>query len=120
MAPPRFRVRRVLGALAGGSSRPLLAETEGGRFVVKLVHGPEGPRALAAEWLGHALAVASGLPSAELAALELDASLAASVAEDELREAVARGAGTCLGLRELRGAVAATPSELAAAPDDFA
>lgn len=120
MAPPRFHVRRIVGAFADGSSRPLLAETEGGRFVIKLVHGPEGPQALAAEWLGHSLAVAAGLPAAELAAIELDRSLAASVAEDELREAVARGAGVCLGLRVLAGAGAATPAELAAAPDDFA
>ncbi|HEU4533603.1 MAG TPA: HipA family kinase [Polyangiaceae bacterium] len=120
MSPPRFHARRILGAFSSGSSRPLLAETEGGRFVIKLVHGPDGPRALAAEWLGHSLAVGVGLPAAELAAIELDRSLAASVAEDELREAVARGAGTCLGLRVLEGAAAATPAELAAAPDDFA
>ncbi|HEU4406891.1 MAG TPA: HipA family kinase [Polyangiaceae bacterium] len=116
----RFRARRVVGSLPGGSSRPLLVDTEGGRFIVKLVHGPEGPRALAAEWLGHALAATLGLPTAELAAVELDPSLAAPIAESELREDIERGAGTCLGLRELAGARPASPADLAAAPDDFA
>lgn len=106
--------------MAGGSSRPLLVETEGGRFIVKLVNGPEGPRALAAEWLGHTLAGAVGLPTAELAAIELDAAIAAPIVESELREAVERGAGVCLGLRELAGASPASPSDLEGAPDDFA
>src|SRR5262245_30587743 len=104
MTPVRFRARKVVGSLPGGSSRPLLADTDGGRFIVKLVNGPEGPRALAAEWLGHALAAALGLPTAELAAIELDAALAAEVSDPELRGAIERGAGTCLGLRELAGA----------------
>jgi hypothetical protein len=120
VAPVRYRARRVVGSLPGGSSRPLLADTDGGRFIVKLVHGPEGPQALAAEWLGHTLASALCLPTAELAAIELDAALGAPIAESELREQIERGAGTCLGLRELAGAKPASLQELDAAPDDFA
>src|SRR5262249_21712556 len=61
-----------------------------------------------------------GLPTAELAAIELDATLAAPIDESELREAIERGAGTCLGLRELAGAKPASPADLEGAPDDFA
>jgi hypothetical protein len=116
----RYRANLILGALTGGSSRPLLAQTDGGRFVVKLVGGPEGPRALAAEWLCTALAGAIGLPTLELAMIELDPVLARSIVDSELREEVERGAGACLGLRELPGARPARLADLGAAPDDFA
>lgn len=116
----RFTVRSILGTLRGGSSRPLLVDTDGGRFVLKLVHGPEGPFPLAAEWWCTGLASALGLPTLELAALDLDPRLADVLEESELREAVQRGAGLCQGIRELVGARAATERELERAPDDFA
>ncbi len=114
------RVVRIVRALAGGSSRPLLVETESGRFVLKLVHGPEGPRALAAERICAEAAAAIGLPTPELVVLDLDARLSAKIADPELREAIARGSGPCLGLRELCNARPAQRPELEAAPDDFA
>jgi hypothetical protein len=116
----RFTATRIAGVAGGGSSRPLLVETEAGRFVVKLVGGPDGPRALAAEWIGTSLAALAGLPTLELAALDLDPELAAPLVESELREAVQRGAGLCLGLRELSGARQARARELEQADDDFA
>jgi len=112
--------RRIVHALAGSSTRPLLVETESGRFVVKLVHGPEGPQPLAAEWLCQRLASRLGLPTLELAPVMLDAGLASPIAESELREAVQRGAGLCLGFRELKGAVPATLRDPELAPEDFA
>lgn len=115
----RLSVRSIAGTLHGGSSRPLLVETESGRFVLKLVNGPEGPFPLAAEWWCTGLARALGLPTLELAALDLDPRLADPIEESELREAVQRGAGLCQGVRELAGARAATPRELERAPDDF-
>jgi hypothetical protein len=116
----RLPVRSIVGTLPCGSSRPLLVETQGGRFVLKLVNGPEGPFPLAAEWWCTGLARALGLPTLELVALELDARLADPIEESELREAVQRGAGLCQGVRELVGARAATAKELERAPDDFA
>jgi hypothetical protein len=98
----------------------LLVETESGRFVLKLVQGPEGPRALAAEWICAQMAAAIGLPTAELLILDLDPRLSAEIADPELREAVQRGAGSCLGFRELRLARPAERLELETAPDDFA
>jgi hypothetical protein len=116
----RLSVRSIVGTLPGGSSRPLLVETDGGRFVLKLVNGPEGPFPLAAEWWCTGLARALGLPTLEIVALELDPRLADPIEESELREAVQRGAGLCQGIRELAGARAATLKELERAPDDFA
>jgi hypothetical protein len=117
--PRRILARRIVQALEG-STRPLLVETESGSFVVKLVHGPEGPRPLAAEWLCQRFASRLGLPTLELAPVMLHAELASSIVESELREAVQRGAGLCLGLRELKGAVPASLRDLERAPDDFA
>ncbi|HVJ17889.1 MAG TPA: HipA family kinase [Polyangiaceae bacterium] len=116
----RFSVNRVLGVLQGGSSRPLLVESDAGRFVLKLVGGPEGPRALAAEWIGTSIAALAGLPTLELVALELDPALAVAFIDSELREFTERGAGLCLGVRELRGATPALARDLEHADDDFA
>jgi hypothetical protein len=115
-----IHARRILEAFAASSTRPLLVETESGRFVVKLVNGPEGPRPLAAEWLCQRLLSRIELPTLELVPVMLDAELAASIAESELREAIQRGAGLCLGLRELKGAAPANLRDLERAPDDFA
>lgn len=114
------KVYRIVDEMRGGSSRPLLVETESGRFVLKLVHGPEGPRALAAEWMCARIAAAIGLPTPELLVLDLDARLSSNIADPELREAVERGSGACLGLRQLSGARPASRADLEAAPDDFA
>jgi hypothetical protein len=116
----RIVARRILQALDGGSTRPLLVETDSGRFVVKLVHGPEGPRPLAAEWLCQRFISRLGLPTLEPVPVVLDADLASTIVESELREAVHRGAGVCLGFRELKGAMPASLRDLEQAPDDFA
>jgi HipA-like protein len=116
----RIHALRIVEALNTSSTRPLLVDTDSGRFVVKLVHGPEGPRALAAEWLCQRLARRLELPTLELAPVVLEPTLAAGILDSELREAVQRGAGLCLGLRELGGARPATLRELERAPDDFA
>ncbi len=116
----RFSVSRIIGVLQGGSSRPLLVESGAGRFVLKLVGAPDGARALAAEWIGTSLAALSGLPTLELVALDLEPALAASIEDPEIRELVERGAGLCLGVRELCGSRQATFAELEQADDDFA
>jgi hypothetical protein len=116
----RFGVSRIVSVLPGGSSRPLLVESSAGRFVLKLVGGPEGPQALAAEWIGTKVAALAGLPTLEIAALELDPALATDLLDTELREFAARGAGLCLGVRQLAGARQATSKELTQADDDFA
>lgn len=114
------KVARIVGVLPGGSSRPLLVDTESGRFVLKLVQGAEGPRALAAEWICAHLVAAIGLPTAELLVLDLDARLSSAIADPELRESVERGSGLCLGLRELPSARPADHLDLETAPDEFA
>jgi hypothetical protein len=111
----RLHAKRIVDLYRSGSSRPIVAETEGGRFVVKFAGAPEGPRALAAEWLCTGLASAIGLPALELVPVEVEPSLGGSIADSEIREAIERGAGTGLGFRELPGAAPARPSDLQAA-----
>ncbi len=113
-------VTRILDVIRTGSTRPLLVETPEGRFVCKLVHGADGPRTLAAEWIGTKLCAAFGLPSLDLVALDLPRERAVDILDTEVREMIERGAGLCLGSRELRDARIAKPHELAAADDDFA
>jgi hypothetical protein len=106
--------------LRTGSSCPVRVVTDEGRFVVKLIGGAEGPRALASEWIATGLAGALGLPSLERRPVWLGPELARGLLDSELREHVERGAGECLGLRWLPLAAPATQRELAAADDDFA
>jgi HipA-like kinase len=120
MHPRRLQVRDIVDVLTSSSTRPLVVATDEGRFVLKLVGGADGPQVLAAEWIGSRLCGAVGLPTLELVALDLDRELAAGIVESELREEIQRGAGLCLGTRELPGARAATLAELERADDDFA
>jgi len=121
MTGPRIiTVRRVIGTHGGGSSQPLRVETDSGPFVLKLLHGAEGPRALAAEWIVGGLARVLGFAVPEITLLDFDPALAESIVDQEIRETAQRGAGLCLGLRELEGARPARADEIAAAPDDFA
>lgn len=113
-------VTRVIDVIRHGSTRPLLVETREGRFVAKLVNGADGPRTLAAEWIGTRLCAELGLPSLEVVALDLPRARALDIRDTEVREMIERGAGLCLGTRELRTARVATRTELAAADDDFA
>jgi DNA gyrase subunit B len=103
-APRLVTVRAVVGTYGGGSSRPLRVETDSGPFVLKLLHGAEGPRALAAEWIVGGLARVLGFAVPEIAILDFDAALASTIVDQEVRENAQRGAGLCLGLRELEGA----------------
>jgi len=116
----RLPVVRIVGDVRSGSSRPLVVETARGRFFLKLVGGAEGPKVLAAEWIANQIARALLLPSLEVEALLLDPALAAPIEESELREAVIRGAGLCLGVREFAGSAIASLEVLEGADDDFA
>jgi hypothetical protein len=106
--------------VSASSTRPLIVQTDRGRFFVKLLNGAEGPKALAAEWLCADLASRFGLPTLELVRVELAAELARTLVDGELREAVQRGAGLCLGFRELPGAIPVRADELSSAPEEFA
>jgi hypothetical protein len=110
----------VVGRQATGSTRPFVVETDAGRFVLKLLHGAEGPRALAAEWICAGIAAELGLPTLELAPIAVDPAIARSVVDSEEREMIERGAGLCLGSRVIESARAADVRLLDAAPDDFA
>ena len=63
----RFEARRVLARVRHGSSLPVVAETEGGKFLVKLRGAGHGLTALIAEIIVGVLAEALGLPVPERA-----------------------------------------------------
>ncbi len=120
MRPARELVGERVVDVLRGSTRPLVVATREGRFVVKLVHGAEGPESLAAEWVCGHLASVLGLPSLEVAIVQIDPARGRDVLDTELRETIERGAGPCFGVRELSGARAATWRELQGQSDDFA
>jgi hypothetical protein len=66
------------------------------------------------------MAAAIELPTLELLVLDLDARVSQAVADPELREAIQRGSGACLGLRQLQDARPAQRLEIEAAPEEFA
>lgn len=94
-------------------------ETAGGVFVAKLRGAGQGVAALVAEIIVAELAVALGLPVAELALLDLPAGIASLDKNDELAQLLDFSVGLNLGVRYLDGARAPRPSQLEALDDDF-
>jgi hypothetical protein len=118
---PRLTTRHILGRFArGGSSSPVVVETQAGRFVLKLRGAGEGVPALVSELVVGALADRLFLPVPERALVELEPVFESDDKNDELADLLARSVGLNVGLRLLEGAVAPRPEALAALDDDFA
>lgn len=117
----RFTTRHVLGRLRrGGSSSPVIVETDGGRFVAKLRGAGEGVPALIAEIVVAALAERLGLPVPERALVELEPEFTSDDKNDELYDLLVRSVGLNVGLRYLEGAATPRPEAFRAFDDDFA
>jgi len=118
---PRFTTHHVLGRLVrGASSSPVIVETPGGRFVLKLRGAGGGVPALIAELIVAELAERLGLPVPERALVELDADFSSDDRNDELYGLLTRSVGLNVGFRHLEGARPPRPEELARLDDDFA
>jgi len=118
---PHFHARHVLRRIRqGASSSPVVVETSGGRFVLKLRGAGHGTLALVAELVVGALADRLGLPVPERAIVELEPDFQSDDRNDELADLLARSVGLNVGFRLLEGARTPRPEELARLDDDFA
>ena len=117
---PRFTTGHVLGRLVrGASSSPVVVETPGGRFVLKLRGAGGGVPALIAELVVAELAERLGLPVPERALVALDAEFRSDDRNDELHDLLTRSVGLNVGFRFLEGSRLPRPEELARLDDDF-
>ena len=116
----RFAALRVRSRVSGGSSSPIVVETDGGMFVAKLRGAGHGTRALVAEIIAAELAERLGLPVPERALLELPPHVATDDRNDELADFLAASAGENLGFRFLDGARDAGAPDLRAIGEEFA
>ena len=88
MTLPHLHARHVLRRIRqGASSSPVVVETPGGNFVLKLRGAGHGTLALVAELVVGALADRLGLPVPERALVELDADFQSDDHNDELADA---------------------------------
>jgi len=114
-----FPARRVLRRLRGGSSSPVVIETEGGRFVAKLRGSGQGVSALVAEIIVAELAELLELAVPERALIELPSNVPTDDGNDELGDLLRFSVGTNLGFRFLEGAREPRPEELRTLEDEF-
>ena len=98
------RARRIVSSHKRGSSWPVVAETEEGRFLVKLRGAAQGTAALVAEVIVAELADALGLAVPRRALLHLDADVENADRDQELGDLLRASQGLNLGFRFLEGA----------------
>ncbi|MDX2170810.1 MAG: HipA family kinase [Deltaproteobacteria bacterium] len=97
-----LRLRRALRR--GGSSLPLVVETDDGLYVAKLRGAAQGPAALVAEIVVAALAERLGLRVPQRVLLRLDPGFECLDRDAELADLLRASRGVNLGLRYLSGA----------------
>jgi hypothetical protein len=114
------RARRIVSSHKRGSSWPVVAETDEGRFLMKLRGAAQGTAALVAEVIVAELADALGLAVPRRALLHLDAEVENADRDQELGDLLRASRGLNLGFRFLDGARVIGLEEAAATPDDFA
>jgi hypothetical protein len=102
---------RYVTPLREGGSVPALVEADDdGLYVVKLLGAGHGRKALVAELLVGEIGRHLGLPVPDLVLVELDGALSRAEPDGEIRDLLARSAGTNLGLDFLPGALAFAPA----------
>ncbi len=116
----RLRAKRILRTLRGGSSWPVVVDTAGGRYVVKLRGAAQGTPALVAEVIVAGLAEAVGLPVPARALVELDALTPTDDRDEELADLLGASHGENLGFRLLDGATQIRLDQLHLVADDMA
>jgi hypothetical protein len=114
------RAQRVVAGQKRGSSRPVVIETDEGRFFTKLRGAAQGTAPLVAEVLVGALAGALGLPVPSRALVLLEEGVDSVDRDGELMDLLAASRGINLGFQYLEGAREIRPEEVEAADQDFA
>lgn len=107
---PTFTASRYLQPLREGGSLPAVVDTDGGMFVVKFRGAGQGPKALIAELIVGGLANALGLPTPELALIDVPEPFGRSEPDPEIRDLLRASHGVNIGLRYLDGAFNFAPS----------
>ena len=107
---PTFTASRYLQPLREGGSLPAVVDTDGGMFVVKFRGAGQGPKALVAELIVGGLATALGLPTPELAIIDIPEPFGRSEPDPEIRDLLRASHGVNIGLRYLDGAFNFAPS----------
>lgn len=102
---PRFTATRYVQPLREGGSLPAVVEThEDGLFVVKFRGAGQGVKALIAELIVGQLALAAGLPTPEMALIEVADSFGRSEPDPEIQDLLRASHGINVGARYLDGA----------------
>jgi hypothetical protein len=115
-----FRARRVLRADRGGSSWPVLIDTEAGVFYTKLRGAAQAPAALVAEIVVGKLADALGLSVPARVLIDLPANLPTDDPHEELAQLMRFSVGRNLGFEYLPDARNFHPSDVARVDPDLA
>ncbi len=103
---PIVRATRYVTPLREGGSLPGLVEADDlGTYVVKFTGAGQGPAALVAEVVATGLAQALGLPTPELAVIEVDPLLGGAEPDQEVQELLLASPGPNLAVDFLPGAL---------------
>lgn len=107
----RHAASRYVQPLREGGSLPAVVDTEdGGLYVVKFRGAGQGAKVLIAELIVGGLAVALGLPTPDLALVDISSRFGRSEPDPEIQELLRRSHGTNVGMRYLEGAFNFDPS----------
>lgn len=102
---PVFSATRYVQPLREGGSLPAVVDTDGGGlFVTKFRGAGQGAKALIAELIAGMLAQQAGLPTPEMALIDIDASFGRSEPDPEIQDLLRGSHGTNVGARYLDGA----------------
>ena len=108
---PRHAASRYVQPLREGGSLPAVVDTEeGGLFVVKFRGAGQGAKVLIAELVVGGIALRLGLPTPELALVDVSSRFGRSEPDPEIQELLRRSHGTNVGMRYLEGAFNFDPS----------
>ena len=104
MELPRYTATRYVQALREGGSLPAVVDThEDGMFVVKFRGAGQGAKALIAELIVGQLARAAGLPTPDLALIEIAETFGRSEPDPEIQDLLRASHGINFGARYLDG-----------------
>jgi hypothetical protein len=101
---PTYCASRYVQPLREGGSLPAVVDTEGGLFVVKFRGAGQGTKVLVSELIVGGLALRLGLPTPELAVVEVSSRFGRSEPDPEIQDLLRRSHGVNVGIRYLDGA----------------
>ncbi|HSJ32701.1 MAG TPA: HipA family kinase [Longimicrobiales bacterium] len=101
---PTYTAHRYVQPLREGGSLPAIVDTDDGLYVVKFRGAGQGPRALVAELIVARLARVIGLPTPDIAIVDVPPQFGVSEPDPEIQDLLRASHGTNVGLRYLDGA----------------